>query len=73
MTLKFKGIGFETTLRKRRYSYLISLAKALILGHGLEINQKLSYFLVEYDKRPAVLLFLDGMGAPKNTPPGLRI
>ncbi|MFA6888787.1 MAG: hypothetical protein WC254_04800 [Candidatus Woesearchaeota archaeon] len=60
--ISFVGIGWEKRLRRVRSNYTLSIAKDIILGNALRGGQALSYFLVRYHNRNAVLVFLDGKG-----------
>ncbi len=60
--ISFVGIGWEKRLRKVRSNYTLSIAKDIIFGNALRGGQALSYFLVRYKNRNAVLVFLDGRG-----------
>jgi len=69
MGIKYQGLGWKVRLRKRRYSYLITLAKELILGNSLQENNELYYYLVNVNNRNAILLFLDGEEKPNDGVP----
>jgi len=60
MTLTFQGLGWKTTLRQRRYSHFITIAKELVVGNGLSPGSDLYSYLVQKDGRNALLVFLDG-------------
>ena len=60
MQINFQGLGWDVKIRKRRYTYSITLAKELILGNMLKQGTDVFYYLVKYNGRNAVLLFLDG-------------
>ena len=60
--LSFVGIGWEKRLRRVRSNYTLSIAKDIIFGNALRGGQALSYFLVRYKNRNAVIVFLDGKG-----------
>lgn len=69
MELQFQGLGWKTTLRQKRYTYFITLDKALVVGNGLKAGESLYSYLIQLSKRNALLIFLDGQerGA-QNTP-----
>lgn len=60
--LSFVGIGWEKKLRKAKREYTLSFVKELIVGNALRKGESLFYFLVRYNNRNAVLIFLDGKG-----------
>jgi len=60
--ISFAGIGWTKRLRKVKDNYTLSLVKELIVGNALRKGQSLYYFLVKYQNRNAVIIFLDGQG-----------
>ena len=60
MQINFLGLGWKVKLQKRRYSYFLTLMKEIILGNGLKTGDSLYYYLVQYEGRNVVLVFLDG-------------
>ena len=60
MKFDFQGLGWEAFVRKRNYSYSLTLAKELVIGNGLKQGDKLFYYLTKVDNRNALVFFLDG-------------
>ena len=58
--LDFQGLGWNVKLRQRRYSYIITVAKELVLGNGLKQGDQLYSYLIHNDGRNALLIYLDG-------------
>ncbi|MBD3361476.1 hypothetical protein GF358_01660 [Candidatus Woesearchaeota archaeon] len=64
MQVSFQGLGRKVLLQQRRTNYFLTLVRELVLGNALKKGDSLFYYLVECNKRKAVLIFLDGKGRP---------
>jgi hypothetical protein len=60
MPFSFLGRGWKVNVVKRGYSYRLPLAKEVVIGNGLRLGHSLYYFLVKYEGRMALLVYLDG-------------
>lgn len=58
--LHFVGFGWKKRLRKVKGEYTLSIVKELIIGNALRKGEAIFYFLVRYNNRNAILVFLDG-------------
>ena len=60
MEIEFVGFGWKVHLRKKRYTYFLTLTKELVIGNALKQGDELYYYLVNVRGRKGILLFLDG-------------
>ena len=61
----FQSLGWVVRLQQKRHQYFLTLAKEIALGSGLKKGDQLFYYLVECNKKKALLIFLDGDQRPK--------
>ncbi len=52
-------------MQQKSHQYFLTLAKEIALGSGLKKGDQLFYYLVECDKKKAILIFLDGSQRPE--------
>ncbi|MEM4263327.1 MAG: hypothetical protein QW666_00330 [Candidatus Woesearchaeota archaeon] len=62
----FEGLGWQVRLQQKRTNYFLTLVKEIVLGNALRKGDLLYYYLVNCNKRKAVLIFLDGKGRPED-------
>ena len=56
----FQSLGWVVRLQQKSHQYFLTLAKEIALGSGLKKGDQLFYYLVECNKKKALLIFLDG-------------
>ncbi|MBW2972798.1 hypothetical protein KY346_00215 [Candidatus Woesearchaeota archaeon] len=64
MQVSFQGLGWKVLLQQKRTNYFLTLVKEIVLGNALKKGDSLFYYLVECNKRKAILIYLDGNGRP---------
>jgi hypothetical protein len=64
--IDFIGKGWQMKIRKRRFSYFMTIAKEVILGNCLGTGDDVYSYLVRYRKRNVLLIFLDGKQRSKD-------
>ena len=64
MQVSFQGLGWKVRLQQKATNYFLSLVKEIVLGNALKKGDSLFYYLVECNKRKAILIYLDGKGRP---------
>lgn len=62
---KFVGLGWKVRLQQRRHQYFLSLVREVAIGNALKKGDEIYYYLVQHEKRKAILVFLDGDERPK--------
>ena len=67
----FCGLGWQVRLQQKKSSYFLTLVKEIVLGSALKRGDQLHYYLVNYEGRNAVLVFLDGEERPNQ--PKIRL
>jgi len=61
MKITFQNIGWKSKIAQKRVTLSISINKLVAIGCGLEKGQTLYCYLAEdKDKRPIMLVYLDG-------------
>ena len=56
----FIGKGWQMKIRKRRFSYFMTIVKEIILGNCLKVGDDVYSYLVRYQGRNVLIIFLDG-------------
>lgn len=62
----FEGLGWQVRLQQKRTNYFLTIVREIVFGNALKKGDMLYYYLVNCDKRKAVLIFLDGKGRPED-------
>jgi len=60
----FEGIGWSVRLQQKRTNFFLTLAKEIVVGNALKKGDAVFYYLVNYQGRKAVMVFLDGQERP---------
>ena len=60
MKRKFVGIGWRSRITLKRATYSISINKLVAEGNCLEKGKELYCYLAEENKRPIIVVYLDG-------------
>tara|TARA_B100000315_G_C14347874_1_gene482619 strand:+ start:327 stop:524 length:198 start_codon:yes stop_codon:yes gene_type:complete len=60
MKIKFQNIEWKSKISQKRVTFSISINKLVVRGCGLEKGQTLHCYLCENNKRPIMVVYLDG-------------
>lgn len=53
-------------MQQKRTNYFLTLVKEIVFGNALKKGDMLYYYMVNCNKRKAVLIFLDGKVRPED-------
>ena len=66
MKKRFLNIGWKSKVAKKRATFSISISKIVAVGCNLIKGQELYCYLSEENKRPIMVVFLDGKSKERN-------
>jgi len=61
----FEGVGWKVRLQQKRSYFFLTMAKELVVGNALKRGDDVFYYLVNYEGRKGLLIFLDSKERPK--------